>query len=626
MTVPLIVGWVLRRPELVWAGLGGWLTMLSDPGGPYPTRAAAMGTFALMGALATFAGGLAGLTPWAAIPTLFTFAMICSLIRVHGDTAATIGVLALTMVCITEGSPAHLDVSLVRAGLFLSGSLFAILLAVAFWPFCPYYPVRAAVAASWMAVGDVAAAAAKVASSPADAAKWESLVPLRRRARETLEDAREALAVARAGRHGETGRGFQLLVLYEILELLLGDLAALLEALRAGAERDEPLPPHAGEALADVSRALYAIAEAVVEEGPTEAVVAPRFDASLNPAVLFSRVEDEIRQALHSVEALRRGGPGPRQHEALSFPEEAPSLRDAFAKGSTELHHALRVALVATLAQLLATALRLERSYWVTVTVVLVLQPHAIATVRRALQRAGGTVIGGLIAALIARHLREPLALGGVLFALAWIAVAVRRMNYALFATLVTPVFVLLAETNAGAGHLTRVRILDTLLGGALALAGAIALWPTRDLDRMPALIAAILRADRVYLDAVLHGQGPGGTVAARRRVGLATANAEAALQRLIAEALPPARVEPLMALVAYGRRLSASITAVGAAPPSPQYAARLEGILDALADAAQSGAPPPPVPPLDNPAEPEPAQRLARQLRVVQSALARLG
>ncbi|TMB06932.1 MAG: hypothetical protein E6J66_18800, partial [Deltaproteobacteria bacterium] len=415
MTVPLVVGWVLRRPELVWAGLGGWLTMLSDPGGPYPTRAAAMGTFALMGALATFAGGLAGLTPWAAIPTLFTFAMICSLIRVYGDTAATIGVLALTMVCITEGSPAHLADSLVRAGLFVSGSLFAILLAVAFWPFRPYYPVRAAVATSWMAVGDVAAAAAKVASSPADAAKWESLVPLRRRARETLEDAREALAVARAGRHGETGRGFQLLVLYEILELLLGDLAALLEALRAGAERNEPLPPHAGEALADVSRALYAIAEAMVEEGPSEAVVAPRFDASLNPAVLFSRVADEIRQALHSVEALRGRGPGPRPHEALSFPEEAPSLRDAFAKGSTELHHALRVALVATLAQLLATALRLERSYWVTVTVVLVLQPHAIATVRRALQRAGGTVIGGLIAALIARHLREPLALGGVL-------------------------------------------------------------------------------------------------------------------------------------------------------------------------------------------------------------------
>src|SRR2546422_2731388 len=70
MRVPLIVGWVARRPELIWAGLGGWLTMLSDPGGPYPTRASAMGTFALMGAAATLAGGLAGLTPWAAIPAL----------------------------------------------------------------------------------------------------------------------------------------------------------------------------------------------------------------------------------------------------------------------------------------------------------------------------------------------------------------------------------------------------------------------------------------------------------------------------------------------------------------------------------------------------------------------------
>src|SRR2546422_490017 len=106
---------------------------------------------------------------------------------------------------------------LVRAGMFVAGSFFAILLAVAVWPFRPYHPVRAAVAASWMAVGDLAAAAAKVASSPADAAAWESLVPLRRRARDALEDAREALAVARAGRDGETGRGLQLLVLYEIL-------------------------------------------------------------------------------------------------------------------------------------------------------------------------------------------------------------------------------------------------------------------------------------------------------------------------------------------------------------------------------------------------------------------------
>ena len=260
-----------------------------------------------------------------------------------------------------------------------------------------------------------------------------------------------------------------------------------------------------------------------------------------------------------------------------------------------------------------------------TVTVIIVLQPHAVATVRRVLQRVGGTVLGGIVATLIARTVHQPLVLAPLLFLMATAGVAVRRVNYAVFAALITPVFVILAEMNAGGLHLTRVRILDTLLGGALGLLGALTLWPTRELERMPSLIAAVLRADRSYLEAVLRGTGPAQLVAARRRVGLATANAEAALQRLMGEAPPAERLEPLMALVAYARRLSASITALGASATPPAQAARLDEALGSLAEAAQASAPPKPLPPLEDDSLPEPAQRLARQLRVVHSALARV-
>ena len=82
-------------------------------------------------------------------------------------------------------------------------------------------------------------------------------------------------------------------------------------------------------------------------------------------------------------------------------------------------------------------------------------------------------------------------------------------------------------------------------------LFGAMALWPTRDLERMQALIAAVLRANQTYLDTVLQHRDPSALVAARRRIGLATANAEAALQRLIGEAAPAGRVQPVMTLVA---------------------------------------------------------------------------
>src|SRR5207248_5629381 len=115
-------------------------------------------------------------------------------------------------------------------------------------------------------------------------------------------------------------------------------------------------------------------------------------------------------------------------------------------------------------------------------------------------------------------------------------AVAVRRINYAAYAALLTPVFVVMAEASANDWHLTEVRIVNTLLGGALALLGGLTLWPTRELERMPTQLAAVLETLRGYLRAGLLEKVPAMAVAARRRLGVAAANAEAALQRLLGE------------------------------------------------------------------------------------------
>jgi hypothetical protein len=107
--------------------------------------------------------------------------------------------------------------------------------------------------------------------------------------------------------------------------------------------------------------------------------------------------------------------------------------------------------------------------------------------------------------------------------------------------------------------------------------------------------------------------------------VGLSAANAEAALQRLLGEAQPADRVQPLMSLLAYARRISASITLLGTAPPPPEAGARMEELLSGLAEAAHASAPPAPFPELDEASLPENARRLLRQIRVAHSALARL-
>ena len=70
MMLPLAVGYFTGHPELLWTGLGGWLGMLADPGGPYRARAEAMIFFALLGALATFTGGIAGASSLIGVPAL----------------------------------------------------------------------------------------------------------------------------------------------------------------------------------------------------------------------------------------------------------------------------------------------------------------------------------------------------------------------------------------------------------------------------------------------------------------------------------------------------------------------------------------------------------------------------
>src|SRR5438067_4900103 len=135
MMLPLAVGYFTGHPELLWAGLGGWLGMLADPGGPYRARAEAMLWFAALGSAATFAGGIAGASPSIGVPALFASALICSLMRVRGDVAATSGVLALIMFCITEGTPAPLAGSTARGLLFAAGSLEALFISLALWPF-----------------------------------------------------------------------------------------------------------------------------------------------------------------------------------------------------------------------------------------------------------------------------------------------------------------------------------------------------------------------------------------------------------------------------------------------------------------------------------------------------------
>lgn len=134
--------------------------------------------------------------------------------------------------------------------------------------------------------------------------------------------------------------------------------------------------------------------------------------------------------------------------------------------------HALRLAVTAALAQSAAMLLGLAHPYWAALTAILVLKTEHVLTVRRALDRIGGTAVGillGLPLAALAHFGPAALLIGaGIAITLGYTVFSASYFLYSVFLT--GFVVVLLDLLGFGAGQTVVPRLLATLLGGTIAL------------------------------------------------------------------------------------------------------------------------------------------------------------
>ena len=604
--VPLLVAQAFRLTGGTWMSLAGFSGAIADRGGAYTTRAAAIAALTGFGAVAVFIGAVASHELAVAVPLTFAIALVCALGRGWGNAGATVGGSVLNMFVISLAYPSEtLASAFGRAGYAVAGGVWAAVVALVLWPIRPYRPARLAVADTLRKLADYVDDIAKSLSpGPAsdDALPAGSLV-----VRAALENTRAVLAAIRRGRAGESGRGERLLVLSQTADQMFGNLIALVETIEAipPAARDPGQQEHIVTALRDTARVLRELGERVEEEKQTgtttvrvsggplreslttagdgaDGVVAEPSPASddaaahyAHAAVLLDRIAMFASVATANMAALDGAHPpvpsATPETEELTEPRAllAP-LRSVLAPDSLVFRHALRVAIVTSAAVLVAGSLPLSRGYWVTVTAVIILQPYTGMTTQRAFQRVIGTVLGGILTAGLGALFHDIRAILVFSFIFAAVSVAVLPINYTAFSIFLTPTFVLLAEASAGDWHLATARVIDTLLGGALALLGARLLWPAPEWMRLPTYLAGALRANRNYLQTVVRSfpdrsDAAGEAMRARRRdAALAAINAEESFQRLLAEHGGRSELlAPVMTFLTYMRRFTVSIAAL---------------------------------------------------------------
>jgi uncharacterized membrane protein YccC len=265
----------------------------------------------------------------------------------------------------------------------------------------------------------------------------------------------------------------------------------------------------------------------------------------------------------------------------------------------------LRLMVCVGIAAVASEILPLQRSYWVVLTVAIVVKPDYGSVFVRAVQRGAGTVVGAVLGAVIlvavpyGPWLLVPIAVLAAAYPYG------RLRNFGLGATFITPVVVLLIDQLAPTNwRLAEDRLVDTLIGCAIVLLVGYALWPSSWHSHLPRQFAAALRAICPFTEAALipdwdSAAGSGGRQL-RRKAYRALGDLQAQYQQAMSEPAPVSRRASAWwpAIVALDEVVdAATATGVGirhgAPAPSPDAVHHLTEALYGVADAIDAGVPP---------------------------------
>lgn len=193
-----------------------------------------------------------------------------------------------------------------------------------------------------------------------------------------------------------------------------------------------------------------------------------------------------------------------RDTDLHSLREIARRLWQQLDTGSPLFRHGVRIASVLLAGFLLLRLVHPDNGYWILITSVVVCRPYFGATRRLLAQRIAGTLLG--LAATWALMQLFPATWQQLLLALAaTVAYFIARRERYVLATLAITVMALLCFNLIGNGYmLLWPRLLDTLLGALIAVAGALLVLPDWQGRHLPLVMANIVGSCARYLDAVL--------------------------------------------------------------------------------------------------------------------------
>lgn len=205
--------------------------------------------------------------------------------------------------------------------------------------------------------------------------------------------------------------------------------------------------------------------------------------------------------------------------------------------------HALRMTLTCLAGFVIAKMIAYgHHSYWILLTIIILMKPGFSLTKERNIQRFAGTIAGGLLGVVILYFIHDRDILFGIIIFFMVGTYTFMRLNYIVMVIFTTP-YILILFNLLGLGFLkvAEERLLDTGIACVLSFLASYLLFPHWESVQLDTYMKGVLKANIVYLKKLcsfLAGK-PSPVLEyklARKDVYISTANLSAAFNRMLSE------------------------------------------------------------------------------------------
>ncbi|MEP7079791.1 MAG: FUSC family membrane protein [Ginsengibacter sp.] len=182
-----------------------------------------------------------------------------------------------------------------------------------------------------------------------------------------------------------------------------------------------------------------------------------------------------------------------------------------------------------------------HHSYWIVMTVIIILKPGFSLTKKKNYDRLLGTIAGGILGLLVLAFVKNENALFGFIFLFMLGTYTFIRVNYIVMVLFVTPyVMILFHFLGLGALNVASERLLDTGIASVLAFLASYFLFPQWESGNIRESMSAVVKANLDYLNRLKEPSSNEDVVMnynlARKAVMVDTANLSSALNRMLSE------------------------------------------------------------------------------------------